>query len=194
MSPDGSYAGEVLVPFLLAGAGIGITFVTVTVAAMAGVRPAEVGLASGLVNTSRQIGGSLGLAILATTATSRTAHLIGHDSARAALTSGFQRAFVLAGIFAGVGALASALLIPLRRPPRRAAGRGRCPGIGGHMSVNPRLSVLDQSPIPEGSTGADALRNTLDLARLADAARLPPLLGGRAPRQADARRRRARRC
>jgi EmrB/QacA subfamily drug resistance transporter len=131
VSPDGSYAGEVLVPFMLAGAGIGITFVTVTVAAMAGVRPAEVGLASGLVNTSRQIGGSLGLAILATTATSRTAHLIGHDSARAALTSGFQRAFVLAGIFAGVGALASALLIPLKRPPRRAPAEAAVPESAG---------------------------------------------------------------
>ena len=50
------------------------------------------------------------------------------------------------------------------------------------------LSVLDQSPIAEGSTGAQALRNTIDLARLDRSARLPPLLGGRAPRRTDARR------
>jgi MFS family permease len=120
VSPNGSYASDVLVPFIIAGTGIGITFVSVTVAGMAGVARNQVGLASGLINTSRQIGGSLGLAILATLATSRTASLLGHTSVQSALTSGFQRAFVLGGIFAAVGALASALLIPLRRPPRPA--------------------------------------------------------------------------
>jgi EmrB/QacA subfamily drug resistance transporter len=117
VSAGGTYAADVLVPFMIAGAGIGATFVSVTIAAMAGVKPAEVGLASGVVNTSRQIGGSLGLAILATVATDRTSSLAGHVSVDAALTSGFQRAFVLGGIFAAVGALASALL--LMRTPRR---------------------------------------------------------------------------
>ena len=116
----GSYAADVLVPFVIAGMGIGFTFVSVTVVGMAGVQPREVGLASGLINTSRQIGASLGLAILATTATTRTSSLVGHTPIHQALTSGFDRALVLGGIFAGVGALASALLIPLRRPPRRA--------------------------------------------------------------------------
>jgi EmrB/QacA subfamily drug resistance transporter len=124
---DGSYAGNVLVPFTIAGMGIGITFVSVTVAGMAGVAPREVGLASGLINTSRQIGASLGLAILATTATTRTASLLGHTSVHHALTSGFDRAFVLGGIFAAVGALASALLIPQRRPPRRAPAEAPVP-------------------------------------------------------------------
>ncbi|HEX6458591.1 MAG TPA: MFS transporter [Thermoleophilaceae bacterium] len=119
VSATGSYASDVLVPLALAGAGIGITFVSVTVAGMTGVRGHEVGLASGLINTSRQIGGSLGLAILATLATTRTASLLGHTSVHSALTSGFQRAFVIGGVFAAVGALASALLIPMRRPPRR---------------------------------------------------------------------------
>jgi EmrB/QacA subfamily drug resistance transporter len=119
VSVNGSYAAEVLVPLVFAGAGIGITFVSVTVAGMTGVQPAEVGLASGLINTSRQIGGSLGLAILATLATTRTSSLLGHTSVHAALTSGFQRAFLIGGVFAAVGALATALLIPMRRPPRR---------------------------------------------------------------------------
>jgi len=127
VSASGSYASDVLVPFIIAGAGIGITFVSVTVAGMAGVRPNEVGLASGLINTSRQIGGSLGLAILATIATSRTSNLLGQTSAHIALTKGFDRAFVLGGIFAGVGALASALLIPLRRPPQRAPAEAPVP-------------------------------------------------------------------
>jgi len=82
--------------------------------------PAEVGLASGLINTSRQVGGSLGLAILATTATSRTAGRIGHEGLHAALTSGYQRAFVLAGIFAAVGAIASAALLAGSRARRPA--------------------------------------------------------------------------
>jgi EmrB/QacA subfamily drug resistance transporter len=127
VSADGSYASEVLVPFMIAGAGIGVTFVSVTVAGMAGVQPKEVGLASGLINTSRQIGGSLGLAILATLATSRTASLLGHTSVDSALTSGFQRAFVIGGIFAAVGAVASATLISIRRPPREAPAEARVP-------------------------------------------------------------------
>ncbi len=121
ISVNGSYATEVLVPLVFAGAGIGITFVSVTVAAMAGVQHGEVGLASGLINTARQIGGSLGLAILATLATTRTSSLLHHASVHSALTSGFQRAFMLGGILAAVGAVASALLIPMRRPPRRGA-------------------------------------------------------------------------
>jgi EmrB/QacA subfamily drug resistance transporter len=124
---DGSYAGDVLVPFVIAGAGIGTTFVSVTVAGMAGVEPRQVGLASGLINTSRQIGASLGLAILATTATAHTASLFGHTTVHSALTSGFDRAFVLGGIFAGVGALASAILIPLKRPPRPAQAEAAVP-------------------------------------------------------------------
>jgi EmrB/QacA subfamily drug resistance transporter len=117
---DGTYAAHVLVPFIIAGLGIGIVFVSVTVAGMAGVAPQELGLASGLINTSRQVGASIGLAILATTATTRATSLFGHTTVHEALTSGFDRALVLGGIFAGVGAVASAVLIPMRRPPRRA--------------------------------------------------------------------------
>jgi EmrB/QacA subfamily drug resistance transporter len=129
----GSYWSEVFVPFMIAGAGIGVTFVSVTVAGMAGVEPRQLGIASGLINTSRQVGASLGLAILATTATARTADLLGQTSVHAALTSGFDRAFVLGGIFAAVGALASAILIPFKRPPARARA---------------------EAPVPESAAGA----------------------------------------
>src|SRR5690348_1240335 len=70
ISPGGSYLGEVLVPSLFVAIGIGLAFVPVTIAAVAGVADSEAGLASGLVNTSRLVGGALGLAVLAAIATS----------------------------------------------------------------------------------------------------------------------------
>jgi hypothetical protein len=106
---DGTYLRDVLAPSLLCAAGIGFSFVPVTIAATTGVDPSESGLASGLVNTSRQMGGSLGLAILATAATARTQDLIGSTSQAQALTEGFDRAFTLGAGFAIVGALAAVL-------------------------------------------------------------------------------------
>ncbi len=93
----GSFAADVLGPSLLAALGFGFAFVSVTIAAVTGTRPHEAGLASGLINTSQQIGGALGLAILATLANSRTQNLYhsGVDSASVALTKGFDRAFLV---------------------------------------------------------------------------------------------------
>jgi EmrB/QacA subfamily drug resistance transporter len=119
---DGTYARDVLVPSLLCAAGIGFSFVPVTIAATAGVHRSEAGLASGLVNTSRQMGGSIGLALLATLATSRTTGLTGDVSHVEALTEGFHRAFALGAGFALAGALVSAFVIsPARtRTPVRS--------------------------------------------------------------------------
>ena len=72
MSPDGSYVGDILFPSLLSAVGLGFAFVPMTIAAVAGVQEREAGLASGLINTSQQIGGALGLAILASVANTRT--------------------------------------------------------------------------------------------------------------------------
>jgi predicted MFS family arabinose efflux permease len=116
--PDGTWLGNVLVPSLMTAAGIGCSFVPVTIAATNGVRGAESGLASGLVNTSRQVGGSLGLALLATIATARTADLHGVAPARA-LTEGFDRAFAVGGAFALAGAVVAVLLL-MRRADRPA--------------------------------------------------------------------------
>jgi EmrB/QacA subfamily drug resistance transporter len=118
---DGSWTSDVLLPSLLCSAGIGFSFVPVTIAATTGVRRTEAGLASGLVNTSRTMGGSVGLALLAAVATQRTNAVAGGASHAEALTEGFQRAFALGAAIALVGALVSALVLaraPLLRPER----------------------------------------------------------------------------
>jgi EmrB/QacA subfamily drug resistance transporter len=112
----GTFASDVLGPSLLAAIGLGLSFVPVTIAAVTGTRPHEAGLASGLVNTSQQVGGALGLAILATIANSRTKSLLhagGHDVAYA-LTKGFERAFLVGSGFALIGALLTIVLISSR--------------------------------------------------------------------------------
>jgi len=111
----GSYAGDVLLPSVLTALGIGLSFVPVTIAATTGVQRSDAGLASGLVNTSRQFGGSLGLAILATVASQRTASVAhgGHVSA-GALTAGFHIAFLVGGAFALAGALTAGAALTRR--------------------------------------------------------------------------------
>jgi EmrB/QacA subfamily drug resistance transporter len=131
VSPGGTYLGDILFPSLLAAVGLGFAFVPMTVAAMSGVEPHEAGLASGLINTSQQIGGALGLAILATLANGRTDDVMaaaGGDPGALpnALTEGFQRAFIVGAAFAVVGAVLAMVLISSRvsREHAEAARRG----------------------------------------------------------------------
>ncbi len=115
-SVGGSYLGDVLGPSLVAGVGLGLSFVPVTIAAMTGSVSREAGLASGLVNTAQQVGGALGIAILATIANSRTLALLhgGEHDLAIALTKGFARAFTVGAGFAIVGAIIAALLMSSR--------------------------------------------------------------------------------
>jgi EmrB/QacA subfamily drug resistance transporter len=115
-APGGSYTADVLGPSLLAAAGLGFSFVPVTIAAVTGTKPHEAGLASGLINTSQQVGGALGLAILATIANSRTQSVFhsGVHSVSVALTKGFDRAFLVGAGFAIAGAILAAILISSR--------------------------------------------------------------------------------
>jgi MFS family permease len=111
---------------LLAGraAGIGLAFVTATVAALAGVAERETGLASGLSKTALQIGGALGVAILTSVAISRSRnYLTAHASAHPllVLTHGYQAAFIACVVLAGIGLVLA--LVLLRRP--RAAHQER---------------------------------------------------------------------
>jgi EmrB/QacA subfamily drug resistance transporter len=124
VSADGGYVSDVLFPSLLAAVGLGFAFVPLTVASVAGVKPHEAGLASGLINTSQQVGGALGLAILVAIANSRTDAI--HAAPAVALTRGFQSAFLVGAFFAAAGALLALTLIRSRdsRAHRDAALAG----------------------------------------------------------------------
>ena len=112
VSVGGSYVSDLLPGFLLIGVGIGFSFVPISIAALAGVIPSEAGLASGLINTSQQIGGALGIAALSTIATSHTADSVGSGSALpVALVDGFQSAFLVGSIVAALGVVAALTLI-----------------------------------------------------------------------------------
>src|SRR5437667_7210579 len=112
VSVHGTYLSDLLPGFLLVGVGLGFSFVPISIAALAGVRPAEAGLASGLFNTTQQIGGALGIAVLSTIATSRTSHALADGTALpSALVHGFTGAFVVGAGIAAVGIVAALTLI-----------------------------------------------------------------------------------
>jgi EmrB/QacA subfamily drug resistance transporter len=115
VSVGGTYVGDLLPGFLLISIGIGFSFVPISIAALAGVQPAEAGLASGLINTSQQIGGALGIAALTSIATSTTNTKVSSGTALpVALTDGFQSAFYGAAGVAILGILV-ALFVVRRR-------------------------------------------------------------------------------
>jgi len=121
VSVGGSYVGDLLPGFLLIGVGMGFSFVPISIAALAGITSTEAGLASGLINTSQQIGGALGIAILATVSTTRTENLLADGGERAgALTGGYSIAFWVAAAFAVVS-LAATIAV-LRRDDLAAVG------------------------------------------------------------------------
>ena len=102
--------------FAAGGVGLGFGFVTSTIAAVSGVEQHEQGLASGLINTSQQIGGALGLAVLSTIATSRTDDVMaaGNSTLPNALNEGFQSAFLGGAVIALLGFAATLILIRSR--------------------------------------------------------------------------------
>jgi EmrB/QacA subfamily drug resistance transporter len=110
ISPQGTYVGTLLPGFLLAGVGLGLAFVPVTIGAVSGVVPDQAGVASGLITTTQQIGGALGVAVLSTIAISATtrfatSHGPGRHEAIAGLNHGFSVAFWFGAMFAAVGAV-----------------------------------------------------------------------------------------
>jgi EmrB/QacA subfamily drug resistance transporter len=115
VSVGGAYLSDLLPGFLLIAVGLGFSFVPISIAALAGVQHSEAGLASGLINTSQQIGGALGIAALSSIATSTTSDEVASGTAlNFALTDGFQRAFVGGGIVALVGILVALFVVSRR--------------------------------------------------------------------------------
>ena len=143
ISGHGDYTSHVLPAMIVLGAGLGTSFVPITIAATNGVAVGDSGLASGLLNTTQQVGGSLGLAILSSVSNTRlTSALHGGSSLPAALTHGFKGAFVLAAVLCAVGAVVAVALLPgRRREPgdahveSMAMSFARCPGAPycGHL-------------------------------------------------------------
>jgi fucose permease len=117
---DATYVVDILPVMVLLGVGAGLAFPSLMTMAMSGATPEDSGLASGLVNTTQQVGGALGLAVLATLSTDRTESLLGSgDSTAGALTGGFHLAF---GVAAGLVILAIALALTLPRPEAAVVG------------------------------------------------------------------------
>jgi EmrB/QacA subfamily drug resistance transporter len=114
-----SYALHVGLPGAITTFGVGMSFVPITLAATGGVDRHEAGLASGLINTTRQIGGSLGLATLLTVVAART-HALRGAGALVAQTGGYARAFAVGSVLMVVAAAIALLVLPPLRPPVRA--------------------------------------------------------------------------
>ena len=94
------------------GFGMPLAFVSLTIAALAGTKPDEAGLASGLINTTQQIGGAVGIAILSAVATSTTSGAVESGAnVPAALTEGFQKAFWVGAAITLVGVIVSLVLV-----------------------------------------------------------------------------------
>ena len=136
---DGHYFRNLFPGFIISGLGLAFVFIPMSIGALTGVRPADAGIASGLINTSQQIGGAIGVAAATTIATTFTNRYV-HSHARIgafsgpALTHGFQIAFYVLAATAAVGAALAALLIE-----SQPAEAEREPEVG-----EPRVAVVSQ--------------------------------------------------
>ncbi len=124
----GSYVTDVLPSMLLIGFGVGSAFPSLMTLAMSGATQEDAGLASGLVNTTVQVGGALGLAVLATLAATRTSHLLAHGTATAsALTGGYRAAFVIAALLVAAAVVVAVTVLRSDRAAVAATEAGASP-------------------------------------------------------------------
>ncbi len=131
IGPSGSSIGFIVFPGILTAVGIGLSVVTSTIAATHSVQPQQAGLASGLVNTSRQAGGGIGIALLISLATEYTTHLIGQNHAVPnSLTDGFRLAYLIAACLVFLAAVFSFVLLPRQE---------HAPAADGTPAARPRL-------------------------------------------------------
>jgi EmrB/QacA subfamily drug resistance transporter len=138
LTPDGSYVSDLLPGILLTSIGMGLVFVPITLIATSGIPDGDAGLASGLFNTSQQIGGALGLAILSTIAASRTADALppnpSESETASALIDGFHLAWAGSAAFLALGAVF--LLVLLTRKDVVAASHGEAAPVPVAASVS----------------------------------------------------------
>jgi EmrB/QacA subfamily drug resistance transporter len=119
---DGAYVADILPTMVLIGAGAGLTFPGLMTIAMSGSTPSDAGLASGLVNTTVQVGGALGLAVLATLSATRTEHLAADGASTAsALTGGYRLAFAIAALLVAAAVVVALTVLKSDRPASTAA-------------------------------------------------------------------------
>src|SRR6266498_1962015 len=135
----GHYFWNLFPGFIVSGLGLAFVFIPMSIGALTGVRPADAGIASGLINTTQQIGGAIGVAAATTIATTFTARYVDSHAgisafSGAALTHGFQIAFYVLAATAAVGAALAALLIESQ--PAQAE---REPEVG-----EPQVAVVSQ--------------------------------------------------
>jgi len=144
VSGHGDYGSHILPAMVVLGIGLGLAFVAVTIAGTSGVAPEDSGLASGLLNTTQQVGSSLGLAILSTVSATRVTNALhGGATMPVALTHGFKGAFIVAGLLCGAAVVLALVLLPRRRRAVEnqqaeaiALSFVRCPGAPycGHLA------------------------------------------------------------
>src|SRR4051812_5839204 len=123
---DGNYFTDLFPAFIISGLGLALAFVPMSIGALTGVGQSEAGVASGLINTTQQIGGAIGVAVATTVATTFTARYVDTHAGStplgdAALTHGFQVAFYALAALAGLGALLAALMLESKEAPTELA-------------------------------------------------------------------------
>lgn len=147
ISASGSFAADILGPSLVAGFGIGVCFVPPTGAATGALPPQEAGMASALLNSSRQIGGAIGLAVLVTVQVQHTNHALAvGDTPKEAMTSGFGLGLTIAGGILALAAVVAATVLPGRAqeaaadsgPKETADRQGTGGGNGARATEVPR--------------------------------------------------------
>ena len=135
---DGSYVQDLLAPMILFGLGAGLSFPALMTVAMSGATDEDAGLASGLVNTSAQVGGALGLAVLATLSASRSDSLIADGEPTAsALTSGYHLAFLI-----GAALVLAAIVVAIKvvQPEEEVAAEAEAASEAGAPGADPAYS------------------------------------------------------
>jgi EmrB/QacA subfamily drug resistance transporter len=162
VSGHGDYASHVLPAMVILAVGLGLSFVPITISATTGVAPQDSGLASGLLNTTQQVGGSLGLAILSTVSTTRVNHALhGGAALPVALTHGFKGGFIVAAVLCAAAAVFALALLPRRKRDvdneeveTIALSFARCPGAP-YCGALTRLAALGRRvrrrPASEGT-------------------------------------------